>query len=920
VLHSRATAEEEGLLFVFNPFQGEQSMRLVFKVFLVCFIVGILSTVVVAEDNLYWTGGGTSVSDVNNWIDDSLNPPTDLTLDHRCWVNMDSGNTPIITAADPYPGIFWDLNIGQSGAGGAGTVLQTGGATNIKWNLNIGGGTIADNPVSSLAMTGGTLYAGNEIYVGQSGGYGSLSIDNATVTNGGYDSGTDSYYGWTQIGREGGNGTLTMTGASTLFAGDQFRAGWIGGTGTVNLSGTSQIIARGFQNMGRNDYGWTGSTLYLNITGSAKMISTWNETSLGSNGGSAYVTINGSDESNYAEIGNNVDDYWVSFGRDDGSYCSLDMDGYSKVRSGWGGSVDIGVYGATADATMDGHATILPSGDFNVGCFGSATATLSMTGNSFVQANFMRFAEEGGSTATVTLNGSAQLYSPGEIRLGAGGTLVATLSGSSQINADGNLHIGLWGGSANVTMNPGTSMHAGGEFHINSFGTGTSTVTMDGASLEVNGEMLVAWDDNATGTLSMNNSTVTDHSSAQVGRKGNGTLIMTGNSLFHGDQDFRLGICGGTGTLNMSGTSVLEANNLNLIGANPGWDERGAGTAHINITGSAKLKSNYDQISCGNSGGRAEVYINGNDPGINPADESTWAQITAPAGVGWWVSFGRDAGSSATLEMRGYSMVRSCIFLDIATYGASATVDLYDDARLYANSDWGGTDNLSIGCWDAASSAQVTMHNRSLMNATAGGINFGVGGINNTLDMYDTSALIARDKITIGAGGTVVTMHDSSTMTAPSVEVGGTLKGNGSITGNVVSLAGSSIEPGTSIGVLTITGDLDVAWTLEFEYNQADPNKIDLLLVSGDLDLTSGILDFAVEASGSALTDPAYIFATYGTLSGSLPFEQNIPEGYRVEYAYSGNNIALVQVPEPSTLLLLALGLLGFACIRRGRK
>jgi hypothetical protein len=152
------------------------------------------------------------------------------------------------------------------------------------------------------------------------------------------------------------------------------------------------------------------------------------------------------------------------------------------------------------------------------------------------------------------------------------------------------------------------------------------------------------------------------------------------------------------------------------------------------------------------------------------------------------------------------------------------------------------------------------------------------------------------------------------------VEVGGTLKGNGSITGNVVSLAGSSIEPGTSIGVLTITGDLDVAWTLEFEYNQADPNKIDLLLVSGDLDLTSGILDFAVEASGSALTDPAYIFATYGTLSGSLPFEQNIPEGYRVEYAYSGNNIALVQVPEPSTLLLLALGLLGFACIRRGRK
>ena len=91
----------------------------------------------------------------------------------------------------------------------------------------------------------------------------------------------------------------------------------------------------------------------VSLTNSAKMISMWDAMSFGTNGGTASVTINGNSASNYAAIdGGTNDAYWVSFGRDSGSYCSLNMLGYSKVSSGYGQPVDIGVWSGNADATM----------------------------------------------------------------------------------------------------------------------------------------------------------------------------------------------------------------------------------------------------------------------------------------------------------------------------------------------------------------------------------------------------------------------------------------------------------------------------------------------------------------------------------------------------------------------------------------
>jgi autotransporter-associated beta strand protein len=145
-----------------------------------------------------------------------------------------------------------------------------------------------------------------------------------------------------------------------------------------------------------------------------------------------------------------------------------------------------------------------------------------------------------------------------------------------------------------------------------------------------------------------------------------------------------------------------------------------------------------------------------------------------------------------------------------------------------------------------------------------------------------------------------------------------TLEGNGTVVGAVVAAAGSQIEPGESIGTLTVSGDLTVGGTLNVEYDGGETPAIDLLAVSGNVVLDGATFDF--DGIGDPLTEPSYTFVTFapGGLTGTAT-ESNVPAGYHVVYDNDAGTIALV-IPEPSTLVLLAMGLLGAAvCLRRRR-
>jgi autotransporter-associated beta strand protein len=66
----------------------------------------------------------------------------------------------------------------------------------------------------------------------------------------------------------------------------------------------------------------------------------------------------------------------------------------------------------------------------------------------------------------------------------------------------------------------------------------------------------------------------------------------------------------------------------------------------------------------------------------------------------------------------------------------------------------------------------------------------------------------------------------------------------------------------------------------------------DTLAVTGALDVSGAILDLAVTGTPTA---PAYVIATYGSLTGTFAAVNNLPAGYVINYSYnSGTAIALV--------------------------
>lgn len=185
---------------------------------------------------------------------------------------------------------------------------------------------------------------------------------------------------------------------------------------------------------------------------------------------------------------------------------------------------------------------------------------------------------------------------------------------------------------------------------------------------------------------------------------------------------------------------------------------------------------------------------------------------------------------------------------------------------------------------------------------------------------------------TTAAEGTLLVNGTHTGGGSYTVSAGATLGGTGIIdpsAGNTVTVTGAAgnyatLAPGASIGTLTV-GSAGSPNNVVMGDNSTMAGEVafdgssDRLVVVGTFDLSSALNRLTITGTAPA-AGQWYTIASYTALTGT--FEQILwGDGIKFEainYAYGGNNIAVMVVPEPSVLALLAFATAG--CFLRRRR
>jgi len=182
---------------------------------------------------------------------------------------------------------------------------------------------------------------------------------------------------------------------------------------------------------------------------------------------------------------------------------------------------------------------------------------------------------------------------------------------------------------------------------------------------------------------------------------------------------------------------------------------------------------------------------------------------------------------------------------------------------------------------------------------------------NGTLKLTGTGSIASSPIIDVASLG----IFDVSTVTGGyTLGAGQTLKGYGTVIGPMT--AAGTVAPGSSTGVLSVTGDATLNGTFSVDVETGGAS--DLLAVSGNLALGPASILSIVNILQLNLAKSPYTIATYGTQSGTFAGGTNLPGAWTVDYGVTTPN-AITLVPEPATLALMALGGLGLILGRKRR-